>query len=212
LPPDTAGPVAVMPCSIAHCARAARSVDTFVYFRLGSKSLAVISPPSGPESGGTTVVLFGKGVGRATSVTFDHAQATATTSTRYPPDDPFIVEVLTPPSAVARRVGVAAGAASGVFRYRPSAPSAPRSVTVAISRGIVTVNWRPPLSDGGSTITSYLVIATTPGVGPREWDFSAATRSATLRGLEVGHAYKISIAAFNKEHGRGRGVVLRANL
>ena len=212
LPPDTAGPVAVTPCSIAHCARAGPSADTFVYFRPRSKSLAAISPPSGPESGGTTVVLFGKGVGRASSVTFDRAKATATTSTRYPPDDPFIVEVLTPPSAVARRVGVIAGVASGVFRYRPSGPSAPQSVTVAISGGSVTLNWRPPLSDGGSIITSYLVVATTAGVGPREWVFSAATRSATVSGLKPGHAYNISIAAFNSQHGRGRGVVLRANL
>ena len=128
MPADEAGPVAVVPCSLAGCAKSKRSVDTFVYFKPHSSSLA-ISPSSGPASGGTKVLLFGDGVGRASSVVIGSVAAPVHPATLYPAGDPYVGEAVTPPGAAIKRVAVTATIPNrsrpmrGSFRYLPSAPS-----------------------------------------------------------------------------------------
>lgn len=221
VPPDLAGPVAVVPCSIAHCARSNRSVDTFVYFDQRSRTLAAIVPDSGPAHGGSTVVLFGDGVGRSSAVTFDGVAATpATSSSAYPTRDPYVEAVVAPPGADARRVPITARVVTpnasatlhGVFRYLPSAPSAPQSVSIKLSIGSATVSWNPPRSDGGSTLTGYIVVVASPGLPTRRWSLSNDVRSATLVGLVAGHPYTVTIAAVNLAHGRGDTTTLQTSI
>lgn len=76
-------------------------------------------------------------------------------------------------------------------------PTAPQALGVAPTVGAARVTWRPPKSDGGRTITRYVVTSVPEG-------HSCATRllSCTVPGLSGGRQYRFVVVADN---GRARG-------
>merc|ERR1712226_190801 len=63
----------------------------------------------------------------------------------------------------------------------------------------VKLSWQPPLDDGGTPITSYLVRYMDIDTG--EWVTSCTTTgcNATAKGLKPGHLYQFEVSAINKE-------------
>ena len=73
-----------------------------------------------------------------------------------------------------------------------SAPGAPRAVTATAGNGSADVSWTAPLSDGGSPITGYTVVASPGGASVT----TTGTR-ATVPGLTNGTAYSFRVTATN---------------
>ncbi|MGD0895109.1 MAG: IPT/TIG domain-containing protein [Acidimicrobiales bacterium] len=217
-PADVAGPVEVLPCTATVCALARSALDTFVFVPSTKRSLVAITPLTGPASGGTMVTLFGRGVRGASAVLFGSAVSGPVTSARgYPRNDPYVALVHAPPGRAAARVlvGMLVTGARGVlisdisFSYVQSGPSPPRSVGVVRVGTTVVLHWQPPASTGGSRITSYTVVASTPGAATRTWWFGPRARAARLAGFVAGNTYRIVVTAWNKAHGRGAPAVVR---
>ena len=63
----------------------------------------------------------------------------------------------------------------------------------------VKLSWDPPLDDGGTPITGYLVRYMDIDSG--EWATACTTSScnATAKGLKPGHLYQFEVSAINKE-------------
>jgi len=217
-PADVAGPVNVLPCTATVCALARSALDTFVFVPSTKRSLVAISPLTGPASGGTMVTLFGRGVRGASAAMFGSAVSGPVTSARgYPRNDPYVALVRTPPGRAEARVlvGTLVTGARGVsisdisFGYVQSGPSPPRSVGVVRVETTVVLHWQPPESTGGSRITSYTVVASTPGAATRTWRFGPRARAARLAGFVAASTYRIVVTAWNKAHGRGAPAVVR---
>ncbi|MGD0743338.1 MAG: protease pro-enzyme activation domain-containing protein [Acidimicrobiales bacterium] len=218
-PAHTAGPVDVLPCSATACGLARSGVDTFVFVPPSTRPLVALSPAVGPAAGGTEVTLFGRNVADASAAVFGPAISGPTArAPGYPPGDPYIAEVHSPPGRAGTRVAVttvvpgrAASPPPGAwFRYRPSPPSAPRSVAVSRVGTAVVLRWQTPASDGGSRITSYRVVSTF-GEAARGWRFGPRTRAVRLTGFVPRRSYRFVVTAWNAPHGRGLpGVVTAA--
>ncbi|MGP8163445.1 MAG: protease pro-enzyme activation domain-containing protein [Acidimicrobiales bacterium] len=211
-PAHAAGPVDVLPCSATQCALARGSVDTFVYVGPAARSLVGVSPSVGPASGGAEMTLFGRDVGDISAALFGSAvSGPPAPAAGYPRDDPYVAEVRTPPGVAGSVVAVTtpasgrrAAAVRGLsYRYAPSAPSPPRSLGFVRRETVVNLHWRAPASDGGSPITSYLVVASTSGVRTRARPFGPRFRAARLGGLAPGLSYEFAVSASNASHGRG---------
>ena len=212
VPAGLPGPVDVEPCTPTACARPDPAVDTFVYFGTGAPSLVLVRPTSGPASGGTRVVLFGNNLDGALGVRFGALSTSRLgTAPGYPDGDPYVLVADAPPGPAGRtvpvsiltRTGVTSSTPGATFRYRPSAPSPPRSVTVKVAGVRATLTWVAPASDGGSPVTSYTVVATTAGQAPLVATVPATARRAVLRGILAGRAYAFRVLAANARFGRG---------
>ena len=94
------------------------------------------------------------------------------------------------------------------FGYVQSGPSPPRSVGVVRVGTTVVLHWQPPASTGGSRITSYTVVAATPGAATRTWRFGPRARAARLAGFVAGNTYRVVVTAWNKAHGQGAPAVV----
>ncbi len=219
-PAHPAGPVDVLPCSATECALFDSSVDTFVFVGPAQRSLVAASPLSGPASGGTRVVLFGRGVGDIWGVLFGSAgSGPVVPVSGYPRQDPYLAEVRTPPGTAGRRVAITtlvsghrtASLANASYHYLPSAPSPPRLVRFVRTGSVVVLHWETPASDGGSRIVSYSVAASTPGAATRRWRFGPRVRTARLTGIVPGHPYEFVVRASNAPHGWGSPSVVLAN-
>jgi hypothetical protein len=211
-PAHAAGPVDVLPCSATACGRARRVVDTFVFVPRSAHSLVAVTPAAGPASGGTRVTLFGSGVDEASAVLFGPAVSSAAApAPGFPRDDPYVAEVYSPPGRAKARVGVAvvgsrrqaAPPPRAWFRYVPSAPSAPRLVGLVRAGTTVILHWQTPASDGGSRITSYTVVVSTPGAAERSWRFGSRIRTVRLTRFVPERTYRFLVAAWNVKHGKG---------
>jgi hypothetical protein len=79
-----------------------------------------------------------------------------------------------------------------------SAPGSPTNVSVSMSNGVVTVTWTPPMTNGGSAITNYTVIATdlTNTLNGGQ-ECSTATTSCTVSSLTLGDSYTFAVIATN---------------
>jgi hypothetical protein len=79
-----------------------------------------------------------------------------------------------------------------------SAPGSPTNVTASTSNGTVTVTWTPPMTNGGSAITNYTVIATdlTATLSGGQ-ECSTAATSCTVSGLTLGNTYTFAVVATN---------------
>ena len=75
----------------------------------------------------------------------------------------------------------------------PQVPDAPRSVRAGAGNATATVNWLPPLSDGYSTITEY-VVTSTPGSKSCS---TTGALSCVVRGLTNGVSYTFAVTATN---------------
>ena len=211
-PAHSAGPVDVLPCSQVGCAAADGSADTFVYFRPAAHPLVAVSRLSGPASGGTRLTLFGWNVDDVSAAFFGSARSgPAVPAPGYPRGDPYVGQVRTPPGVAGTRVAItvvllgrrAAVLRGLVYRYLPSAPSAPRSVSLVRHGTVVILRWAAPASNGGSPITSYSVAASTGGSLVRTWRFGPGTRAARLAGFASERSYKFVVTASNATHGKG---------
>ncbi|HVW33205.1 MAG TPA: carboxypeptidase regulatory-like domain-containing protein [Acidimicrobiia bacterium] len=83
-----------------------------------------------------------------------------------------------------------------VLGDRTTPPGAPQGVTATAGDGKVTVSWNPPVSDGGSPITNYLVTATHGGSNYKA-TFKASALSGVVRNLVNGEDYTITVVAKN---------------
>ena len=211
-PPHASGPVAVVPCSAAGCAHSRRNVDTFVFYPPSGRTLSGFAPAHGGADGGTVVTVFGKNVASAVVVMFGkNPSSEFVQSSTYSTNDPDVIAVVSPPGPAREMVavsvtvrGVAARmVAARRFRYEPSAPSAPTDVTVSNPSSGLTLGWQPPLSDGGSSLTGYVIAATTRGLSPETFRLSPSARSFDLGKLSPGHRYELAVRATNAEFGRG---------
>lgn len=78
-----------------------------------------------------------------------------------------------------------------------AAPSSPATVTAVPGNRQVTVSWTPPVSNGGSPVTGYVI---TPGIGYYPLPsitVDASTLSRTVTGLTNGVGYHFSVKAIN---------------
>jgi hypothetical protein len=92
---------------------------------------------------------------------------------------------------------VGEGARSGERAATPGAvatvPGAPLIVSTTPGNGWVALDWSPPASDGGSAITSYLVIVSPGGATCA----TTGTPSCTIGGLTNGTPYSFTVTATN---------------
>jgi hypothetical protein len=73
-----------------------------------------------------------------------------------------------------------------------TAPGSPTSVSATGGNGRVTVSWTPPASNGGASITQYMVTSS-----PGSLIVTTAGTSATLAGLTNGTQYRFEVTATN---------------
>lgn len=190
----------------------------FVLYPPGSPKIDSTSVSSGPAEGGTPVVLSGENLGCITSVsfggvlaeTFSNAQAildcgsTGTATVSAPPGTPgtTVGITLTTVESDLSGTGPSASTPAAQFTYRTSAPSPPTSVTAKAGVGSASVTWKPPQSDGGSPVTGYSVIATSPGLRNVSLSMSASARHASFATLQAGAPWIIVVKA-NSSKGIG---------
>lgn len=79
----------------------------------------------------------------------------------------------------------------------PYAPSAPSDVLVQAAVGSVTVSWNPPTSQGGSSITGYIITPTMNDTTEPTITFASAATSETVGGLQAGANYSFTVTAIN---------------
>jgi hypothetical protein len=119
--------------------------------------------------------------------------------------------------ALRHAASAAAGAAASgdlavTRRAAPTPPEPPERALVQGGDGTARVQWLPPVSDGGSPVTGYVIRAFRPWYGPgpaAEVTTGPGARSATLTGLASPETYEVYVVAKNA-HGEGAGAGGRA--
>lgn len=187
------------------------SVDTGSYVGSATFSLVILDPKPAPVQGLVAIAGDGSVAVRWTApITTGQGPITKYTIAPIPADAPSI----TTPNETLRSVtiiGLQNGAtyrfsviANNAFGESPAAlteavipkgpPSAPRSVFATTNpSGSVTVQWDPPLSDGGYPVTSYIV---RPSSAARSVTVQGTSHTFTT-GLRGGYSYVFEVQATN---------------
>jgi hypothetical protein len=72
--------------------------------------------------------------------------------------------------------------------------SAPRHVTATVKKGVITVRWSAPASNGGTAITSYSVVSL-----PKSKTCVTSATSCTFKGLNKKLHYSFEVRATNAD-------------
>ncbi|MHB1504270.1 MAG: fibronectin type III domain-containing protein [Acidimicrobiales bacterium] len=78
-----------------------------------------------------------------------------------------------------------------------TAPGAPSNLVASATKGQVSLSWSAPASDGGSPITSYLVVPYVGSTAGTVIDTASSSTSYTVMGLTSGTTYTFTVAAVN---------------
>ncbi|MDQ1444150.1 MAG: hypothetical protein QOI20_614 [Acidimicrobiaceae bacterium] len=91
------------------------------------------------------------------------------------------------------------GSPSAAVAGTPSTtPGAPTITSVTPGNQSLDVNWTAPVSDGGSALTGYSVVATPQGGGtPVSVNVGGGVTSTTINGLTNGQPYDVTVTASN---------------
>jgi len=100
----------------------------------------------------------------------------------------------------------ASPASAAVVPY--SAPSAPTVPTVSAGDSSVTLNWSAPSSNGGSSITGYVVTPYLGAVAQTATTLTGTATTGTVTGLTPGQPYTFTVAA---QGWLGTNVLYRVN-
>jgi Fibronectin type III domain len=157
-------------------------------------SVSWVAPAS---NGGTPVTSYRISTSPATSVVTVTGSARSAVLSGLADGTAYKVLV-----AAVNSVGAGKAASAAAVTPHVTVPGSPVGVTAAPTSSGVSVGWQPPLSDGGSAVTGYVVTVT----GTSTTVTAAATaRSVTITGLTAGISYTFRVAAVNVK-GRGPSV------
>jgi hypothetical protein len=198
----------VLVCSATGCDPANPAVDTFIYTYPGRPVVSSSSPRSGPEHGRTLVTIQGSLDSEVIAVDFGTLPATIVSEPELTASGP--ITVLAPISKKTGKVDITITTVGGsfvgaptsattrkaTFTYDKSTPSAPQDVTATGGKGSASVTWTAPVTNGGYSITDYLVVAS--GTGLRTVRAKTTSKSEMLTGLKAGGTYTIAVVAGNK--------------
>ena len=83
------------------------------------------------------------------------------------------------------------------LRYRaPTVPKMPLNLSARYSDGTTTISWRPPASDGGTSVTGYEV-SWEPITGSGRASLNADQLSLSVSSLKLGIVYRFALIARN---------------
>ena len=167
----------------------------------GSATIAWTAPST---DGGSTITGYVVERSNDGGLTWSGAGSTATTS--------FVASGLANGTTYAfrvRAVNVAGqGVASSATSVTPSTvPGAPLNPVATAGDGSVTIVWAAPATDGGLSVSSYIVEQSTDGGISWQTVVTTADRSAVVSGLANGSVYRFRISARNAA-GTGSSVSL----
>ena len=158
------------------------------------------NPPTGTVDDtalpGTVVTIQGSGLIGVTSVSFGSARTGDDTPATFIRDDSTTIRV-TVPAGDFNDDTIYINAVGGVgqvgpFTSWPTWPDAPQSPAAEPGVQSATVEWTPPPSDGGASVTSYVATASPGGA-----TCASAATSCTVDGLTSGATYTFRVRAVN---------------